>query len=209
MTRVLVVDDEKAMAETMAEELTARHFEVAVVSSADAAFAMVTEGDFDVVVTDLNMRGMSGVDLCDRVVTNRPDVPVIVVTAFGSMETAIATLRAGAFDFLTKPFEMEQLDHRRGARRSAQAPSRRGQAIAGSGRGIETLQGARGDERRDEGRVRAARSDRRDGRHGAHHRRDGHRKGARRARHSPPEPSLRCADGDHQLRRRAGEPPRE
>ena len=70
---------------------------------------MLTEGDFDVVVTDLNMRGMSGVDLCERVVTNRPDVPVIVVTAFGSMETAVATLRAGAFDFLTKPFEMEQL----------------------------------------------------------------------------------------------------
>jgi DNA-binding NtrC family response regulator len=109
MTRVLVVDDEKAMAETMAEELTARHHDVTVLSSADAAFAMVTEGDFDVVVTDLNMRGMSGVDLCDRVVTNRPDVPVIVVTAFGSMDTAIATLRAGAFDFLTKPFEMEQL----------------------------------------------------------------------------------------------------
>src|SRR5277367_1533942 len=109
MTRVLVVDDEKAMAEAMAEELTARHADVTVLSSADAAFAMMTEGDFDVVVTDLNMRGMSGVDLCDRVVKNRPDVPVIVVTAFGSMETAIATLRAGAFDFLTKPFEMEQL----------------------------------------------------------------------------------------------------
>ena len=109
MTRVLVVDDEKAMADAMAEELTVRHLEVTVRSSADEAFSMVTDGDFDVVVTDLNMRGMSGVDLCDRVVKNRPDVPVIVVTAFGSMETAIATLRAGAFDFLTKPFEMEQL----------------------------------------------------------------------------------------------------
>jgi two-component system response regulator HydG len=109
VTRVLVVDDDPAMGETMAEELTARHIEVTLLSSADAAFALVTEDDYDVVVTDLNMRGMSGVELCDRVVTNRPDVPVIVVTAFGSMDTAIATLRAGAFDFLTKPFEMEQL----------------------------------------------------------------------------------------------------
>ena len=97
------------MAEAMAEELTAQHFKVTVLSSADVAFSTVTEGDVDVVVTDLNMRGMSGVELCDRVVTNRPDVPVIVVTAFGSMETAVATLRAGAFDFLTKPFEMAQL----------------------------------------------------------------------------------------------------
>jgi DNA-binding NtrC family response regulator len=52
---------------------------------------------------------MSGVELCERVVTNRPDVPVIVVTAFGTMDTAVATLRAGAFDFLAKPFELEQL----------------------------------------------------------------------------------------------------
>lgn len=109
MTRVLVVDDERAMAEAMAEELAARHLEATALTSADEAFSMLTERDFDVVVTDLNMRGMSGVELCERVVTNRPDVPVIVVTAFGSMETAVATLRAGAFDFLAKPFEMEQL----------------------------------------------------------------------------------------------------
>ena len=109
MTRVLIVDDEPAMAEAMAEEVTARHAEVTVLTSADEAFGRVMEGAVDVVVTDLNMRGMSGVELCDRVVKNRPDVPVIVVTAFGSMETAVATLRAGAFDFLTKPFEMEQV----------------------------------------------------------------------------------------------------
>jgi DNA-binding NtrC family response regulator len=109
VTRVLVVDDERAMADAMAEELAARHLEATVLTSADEAFAMLTERDFDVVVTDLNMRGMGGVELCERVVTNRPDVPVIVVTAFGSMETAVATLRAGAFDFLAKPFEMEQL----------------------------------------------------------------------------------------------------
>jgi DNA-binding NtrC family response regulator len=109
MTSVLVVDDEKAMAEAMADELRARHLEVAVLASADEAFSGLTEHEFDVIVTDLNMRGMSGVDFCQRVVANRPDIPVIVVTAFGSMETAVATLRAGAFDFLTKPFDMEEL----------------------------------------------------------------------------------------------------
>jgi two-component system response regulator HydG len=109
VTRVLVVDDEKAMADAMAEDLRGRHFDVALPPDADAAFSMVTAEDVDVVVTDLNMRGMSGIELCDRIVANRPDVPVIVVTAFGSMETAVATLRAGAFDFLTKPFEMEEL----------------------------------------------------------------------------------------------------
>ncbi len=110
MTRVLIVDDEREMAEAMAEALTSRNFDTTIVASADAAFSMLTDGDaFDVVVTDLNMRGMNGVDLCERVVNNRPDVPVIVVTAFASLETAVATLRAGAFDFLSKPFDMEQL----------------------------------------------------------------------------------------------------
>ena len=110
MTRALVVDDEKAMADAMAEGLTTHGLEATTVTSADAAFSMLAEGDdYDVLVTDLNMRGMSGVDLCERVVRNRPDVPVVVVTAFGSMETAVATLRAGAFDFLTKPFDMDQL----------------------------------------------------------------------------------------------------
>jgi DNA-binding NtrC family response regulator len=110
VTRVLVVDDERAMVDAMAEGLTSRGFEVTTVETADEAFSMVAEGrDLDVLVTDLNMRGMSGVDLCARVVDSRPDVPVIVITAFGSMDMAVATLRAGAFDFLVKPFEMEQL----------------------------------------------------------------------------------------------------
>jgi two-component system response regulator HydG len=114
VTRVLVVDDEPAMADAMAEALSGRGVEVSTLRSADEAFARLVDGDVegdgvDVLVTDLNMRGMSGVDLCERVVRNRPDVPVIVVTAFGSMETAVATLRAGAFDFITKPFDMAEL----------------------------------------------------------------------------------------------------
>jgi two-component system response regulator AtoC len=109
VTHVLVVDDERAMAEAIADDLSARRIEATVLTSADEAFAMLAESDFDVVVTDLNMRGMTGIELCERVVANRADVPVIVVTAFGSMETAVATLRAGAFDFLAKPFDAEQL----------------------------------------------------------------------------------------------------
>ncbi|HEY8091359.1 MAG TPA: sigma-54 dependent transcriptional regulator, partial [Polyangiaceae bacterium] len=110
MTRVLVVDDEQAMADAMCEALASRGLTATALTSADAAFAALTDGDgADVLVTDLEMRGMNGVDLCERVARNRPDVPVVVVTAFGSMETAVATLRAGAFDFLTKPFDMDQL----------------------------------------------------------------------------------------------------
>jgi two-component system response regulator AtoC len=109
MIRVLVVDDDRAMCDAIVDDLEARGMSARAVTSADAAFVLLVEEDFDVVVTDLNMRGMSGVELCDRVVKNRPDVPVIVVTAFGSVQTVVATLRAGAFDFLAKPFDMDEL----------------------------------------------------------------------------------------------------
>jgi len=109
VTSVLIVDDERAMADAMAEQLASHGLKTTIASSADEASSILGETDFDVVVTDVNMRGKSGIDLCGRLAVNRPDVPVIVVTAFGSMETAVATLRAGAFDFLTKPFDMEEL----------------------------------------------------------------------------------------------------
>jgi two-component system response regulator HydG len=107
--RVLVVDDEPEMALVVAQALERRGYEVVQQHAADAAWDLLEREDFAVVVTDLNMRGMNGVELTDRVAKNRPDVPVIVITAFGSLETAIATLRAGAYDFITKPFEIDQL----------------------------------------------------------------------------------------------------
>jgi DNA-binding NtrC family response regulator len=107
--RILIVDDEVEMAAITSEALARRGFETAVQSSADAAWELLGREDFDTVVTDLNMRGMNGVELTERIVKNRHNVPVIVVTGFGSLETAIATIRAGAFDFLTKPFDIEEL----------------------------------------------------------------------------------------------------
>ncbi len=107
--RILIVDDEPEMAKVVEQALVRRGYDAHTELSADAAWRRLETEDFDVVVTDLNMRGMNGVELTDRVAKNRHDIPVIVITAFGSLETAIATLRAGAFDFITKPFEIEQL----------------------------------------------------------------------------------------------------
>ncbi|NIP85194.1 MAG: response regulator, partial [Planctomycetales bacterium] len=63
----------------------------------------------EVVLTDLKMPGMDGIQLCQRIVANRPDLPVVVMTAFGSLETAVQAIRAGAYDFITKPVEMDML----------------------------------------------------------------------------------------------------
>jgi two-component system response regulator HydG len=105
--RVLIVDDDPSMCETLAAAMSRRGFVVASRTSALDALALIDEQDFDVVVTDLLMDGMDGIAFCERVVANRPDVPVVVITAFGTLETAVAAIRVGAYDFLAKPFDVE------------------------------------------------------------------------------------------------------
>lgn len=107
--RVLVIDDDLSMLELLRAELELRHFEIDTQTSPEAALRALAERDFDVVLSDISMRGMSGVDLCREVVTLREDTPVIVMTAFASIESAIASIRAGAYDFVTKPFDMNDL----------------------------------------------------------------------------------------------------
>ena len=107
--RILIVDDEQAMCDLLATDLAARGFEVATHTGAEDAFAELQRREFDVVLTDLNMPGLSGLELCERIVANRPDVLVIVITAFGSMEAAVSAIRAGAYDFVTKPIELDLL----------------------------------------------------------------------------------------------------
>src|SRR4051812_480753 len=105
--RVLLVDDDRPLCETLAFGLGRRGFDVAFRTAPEEALAAASAGDFDVVVTDLRMGGTSGIQLCERLVANRGDVPVIVLTAFGSFETAVAAIRAGAYDFISKPVELE------------------------------------------------------------------------------------------------------
>ena len=109
MSRVLFVDDDAAMCQAMAAELVGHGYEVETCGSAAAALELLDASDFDVAITDLKMRDMNGLELCQRIASNRGDVPVIVVTAFGTLETAIQTIRAGAFDFMTKPFDIDDI----------------------------------------------------------------------------------------------------
>jgi two-component system response regulator HydG len=107
--KVLIVDDESAMCEMIAKHLKIRGCEFETCTSPAAALERIRTGDFDVVVTDVNMPGKSGIDLCKQAGEFRPDIPFIVMTAFGSLKTAVQAIRAGAFDFVTKPIEMELL----------------------------------------------------------------------------------------------------
>jgi DNA-binding NtrC family response regulator len=107
--RVLIIEDDAQMRDMLAISLRRSDFETITSESATAGLEALQSSKFDVVVTDINMRGLDGIEFCRRVAGTHPDLPVIVITAFGSMDTAIAALRAGAVDFIPKPFELEAL----------------------------------------------------------------------------------------------------
>jgi two-component system response regulator HydG len=107
---ILLVDDDRSMGDMLVRALGKKGFVAKHAGSGNEALAAIEKDSFDVVVTDLNMKGIDGIALCRRIVDSQPDIPVIVITAFGTMETAISAIRAGAYDFITKPFEVETLD---------------------------------------------------------------------------------------------------
>ena len=97
------------MLDLLETRLGKRGFHVKTCTTAEDALTQILDGETEVVVTDLQMKALSGIELCERVVQNRPDIPVIVMTGHGTMQFAIDAIRAGAYDFLTKPFEIEQI----------------------------------------------------------------------------------------------------
>jgi len=111
MTRtVLAVDDERNMLSVIRMTLEQAGYRVLTAERAEDAIGLLRDPDLDVALTDLKMPGMSGEEFIARAQQERPDVPVIVVTAFGSIRSAIDCIQAGATDYLCKPFEPEDLE---------------------------------------------------------------------------------------------------
>jgi two-component system response regulator HydG len=102
---VLVVDDEQETCDLLQMVLEREGYAVTTSTSAQNALELVGSKDFDCVVTDLSMPEMGGLELCERVVGTRPNVPVVVITGQGSLETAIGAIRVGSYDFITKPID--------------------------------------------------------------------------------------------------------
>ncbi len=108
--RLLVIDDERSMIELLEQSLGSAGYFVQPAHSGAEGLEQLQSSDYDVVVTDVRMPGMDGIELCRHAQALRPDVPVVVLTAFGSMETAVQAIRAGAWDFLTKPVDLDALE---------------------------------------------------------------------------------------------------
>jgi two-component system response regulator HydG len=106
---VLVVDDKLPMAETLADGLIDHGFRATALGSAREAIAALGEGGVDVLVTDLRMPDLDGLALLDAARAAAPDVPVIVMTAYGAIDSAVESIRKGAYHYLTKPFKLDEL----------------------------------------------------------------------------------------------------
>ena len=94
-------------------------------ASADEALERLTDFDCDVVLSDIRMPGRTGIELLGEIRELRPDTPVVLMTAFGSIDSAVEAMRAGAFDYVTKPFKRDALLAARSSAPSSAARSRR------------------------------------------------------------------------------------
>lgn len=106
---VLVVDDDRDMCEMVQADLTRRGYIVTWFTSAAQALAALDTAAFSVLLVDIHMEGMSGLDMCRSALARRPDLVVVIMTGYSTIEHATGALRAGAYDFITKPISMEAL----------------------------------------------------------------------------------------------------
>jgi len=107
--RVLIIDDDQSQCDLFAMALERHGYDVITTTSPKEALDRAAQESFDIVVTDLGMTELDGLELCERMLGTSPDVPIIVVTGQGSMDAAISAMRAGAYDFLTKPIDAKVL----------------------------------------------------------------------------------------------------
>lgn len=108
-TKVLLVEDDIALSEVLLEAIALKGHKGQAVSSAEAALELLEKEDFDVIVTDINLPGMTGLDFLPHCFRRRPDSYVIVITGYGTIEKAVEAMKRGAADFITKPIALSDL----------------------------------------------------------------------------------------------------
>lgn len=107
---LLVIDDEKNIREGLATDFEMDGYDVKIAANGDEGLEFLSKGDIDLVITDLRMPGTSGEDVLKKVTREMPGIPVIVLTGHGSIDAAVSAMQNGAYDFLTKPLNLEHLE---------------------------------------------------------------------------------------------------
>ncbi|MFQ5780206.1 MAG: sigma-54-dependent transcriptional regulator [Nitrospiria bacterium] len=107
--KILVVDDESGPRDLLESALLEKGFQVKTAKSGDQACQFIDEEPFDLVLTDLKMPGLSGNELLKRIRQLSPETLIILITGYASLQSAIEAIRGGAYDYLTKPFQVDEL----------------------------------------------------------------------------------------------------
>src|SRR4029077_18992642 len=108
---VLLVEDETALREAVAEQLADRGYVIEQAESGEAALTKLAEFAFDAIVTDLRLPGIDGATVVESAVGRYPDIVAIVVTGYGTVKNAVEAIKRGAWDFVSKPFQIDELTH--------------------------------------------------------------------------------------------------
>ena len=106
---LLLIDDEKNYLLVLETLLTEAGYAVTALNDPETALAFLEESEVDIVITDMKMPRISGREVLERVKKNWPHIPVLIMTAFGSIESAVEAMRYGAFNYITKPFSNDEL----------------------------------------------------------------------------------------------------
>src|SRR4030067_974807 len=107
--RIIVIDDEPLMRVTMPDALIAEGYEVVTAETGRKGLDLFRDNQTDILVTDLKLPDMDGIQVLKEVKTRNPETHVIVITAYGSIDSAVTAMKEGASDYLTKPFSMDEL----------------------------------------------------------------------------------------------------
>ncbi|MBI5254033.1 MAG: response regulator [Euryarchaeota archaeon] len=110
MKKILVVDDDRQMRVDLAEILTSEGYDVSHVGSGAEALERVKKEDWDIVLTDLKMPGMSGMELMLEIKKLKPHIKAIMITAFATVENAVEAMKKGASDYISKPFKINEIE---------------------------------------------------------------------------------------------------
>ena len=108
MSQILIVDDEEAVCWSLKKALAAEGHRVDTAASAEDAFGLAQRQPPDAIILDVRLPGLDGLSALGRLRTLSHDAPVIVITAFGNLSTAVRAVEGGAFDYLAKPFDLAQ-----------------------------------------------------------------------------------------------------
>ncbi|NVL90470.1 MAG: sigma-54-dependent Fis family transcriptional regulator, partial [Desulfobacterales bacterium] len=111
METILIVDDEKNYLVVLSAFLSGEGYEILTAETARQALEVMQTTDLDLVLTDMKMPAMGGIELLKRIKERAPDLPVIMMTAYGTVEKAVEAMQLGAFNFILKPFQNETLKH--------------------------------------------------------------------------------------------------